>query len=64
MDLFDLVTVLERAGATFVQFPQQAAFLTYDGNRAARLIRSDNVIQLDRRYHIMESADMLTIEAI
>jgi hypothetical protein len=64
LELFDLVTVLERAGATFVQFPQQAAFLTYDANRTARLIRSDNVIRLDRRYHVMESADMLTIEAI
>lgn len=64
LELFDLVAVLERAGATFVQFPQRAAFLTYDASRVARLIRSDNVIQLDRRYHVMENADMLTIEAI
>lgn len=64
LELFDLAAVLERAGATFVQFPQQAAFLVYDADRVARLIRSDNVIQLDRRYHIMENVDLLTVEAI
>lgn len=63
IEVFDLVTVLERAGADYVAFPQQVAFLTYGDDRVVRVIRSDDVVRLGKKYHIMESTDLITIQA-
>jgi hypothetical protein len=65
LEVFDLSTVLERAGATYVEFPQQVAFLTHDENRNIRLLRSENVLTLGAKFHIMEIVDdLVTITAV
>lgn len=65
LEVFDLTSMLERAGATYVVFPQQAAFLTHDASRVIRVVRSEDVLTLDPRYHIMEIVDdLVTITAV
>lgn len=63
VEVFDLVTVLERAGANQVTFPQQMGFLTYGPDRVVRLLRSEDVVVLGKQYHIMENMDLVTIQA-
>lgn len=65
LEVFDLSTVLERAGATYVAFPQQVAFLAHDERRNIRVLRSEDVLTLDPRFHIMEIVDdLVTITAV
>jgi len=65
LEVFDLVSVLERAGATYVVFPQQVAFLTHDEDRVIRVVRSQDIVTLDSKYHIMEILDgLVTITAV
>lgn len=65
LEVFDLATVLERAGATYVAFPQQVAFLVHDERRNIRILRSEDVLTLDSRFHIMEIVDdLVTITVI
>lgn len=63
IEVFNLVTVLERAGARYVAFPQQAAFLTYDANRVIRVVRSQDTVVLGKRFHIMEDMGLVTLQA-
>ena len=51
LEIFDLAVVLGHGGAQFVQFPQKAGYLVSDERRQLSVIRSDNVVQLDKKYH-------------
>jgi hypothetical protein len=63
LEVFDLVTILGRAGANYVAFPQQVAFLTYGPDRVVRVVRSEDVVVLGKQYHIMENLDLITLLA-
>jgi len=53
LSVFALTTRLGTFGVTSMEFPQEAAYLTYDQSRRAYLIRSKNVVALGKQYHIM-----------
>jgi hypothetical protein len=63
LEVFDLVTILSRAGADYVEFPQQVSFLTYGPDRVVRVVRSEDVVRLSKQYHIMENLDLITLLA-
>ena len=54
LELYDVAALLARKGVGYVEFPQKVAFLTHDENRVVRIVRDENIIYLNKRFHIME----------
>ena len=64
LEVFDLTTILGFMGLSFVQYPQEVAFLAYDENRVMRLYRSKDTVDLGKKSHIMGDLDLVSIQKI
>jgi hypothetical protein len=64
LEVFDLTTLLGRNGATYVTFPQEAAFIVHDETRVIRIERSRDRVLLDKRWHVMEDVSRVNITRI
>ena len=61
LELFDLLSVFTRRGATFVNLPQEAAFLIHGPDRKISVIRGKNIVTLGNQYHIMEDLSRVKV---
>lgn len=61
LELFDLTSVFSKRGATFVKFPQEAAFLVYGEDRRISVVRDKNIVALTNQYHIMEDLSRVKV---
>jgi hypothetical protein len=52
-EVFPLLKQLARRGVTGMTLPQEVGFLYYDEDRNPRILRSDNVVALDPRAHVV-----------
>ena len=57
----DLAMVLANSGATYVENPIVLKFLMHDATRNISVVRSENAILLDDKFHIMENTDNITV---
>lgn len=61
LELFDLLSVFTRRGATFVNLPQEAAFLVHGPDRKISVVRDKNIVTLGNQYHIMEDLSRVKV---
>ena len=61
LELFDLLSVFTRRGATFVNLPQEAAFLIHGPDRKISVTRGKNIVALGNQYHIMEDLSRVKV---
>lgn len=52
-EVFPLLRQLARRGVTGMTLPQEVGFLYYDEDRIPRILRSENVVALDPRAHVV-----------
>lgn len=64
LEVYDLTTVLSLQGLSFVQFPQEVAFIYHDEDRVIRVLRSTNKMALGKKYHIMEDTSQLDVSKV
>jgi hypothetical protein len=64
LEVYDLTTILSKRRVSFVSYPLEAAFLTHDKDRKLKIVRSTNVVLLDKNFHIMEDLSMVTINRV
>jgi len=64
LELYDISALLAKRGVGYVQFPQYVAFLVHDENRVVRIVRSEDVIYLNKRFHIMEDTTGVVINKV
>jgi hypothetical protein len=64
LELYDVASILARRGVGYVKFPQTLAFLVHDENRVLKIVRDENIIYLNKRFHIMEDTSGITINKV
>ena len=64
LEIYDVTSILSRRGVGYVKFPQTLAFLVHDENRVMKIVRDENIIYLNKRFHIMEDTSGITINKV
>jgi hypothetical protein len=64
LELYDVAALMARNGVGYVRFPQTLSFLAHDENRVMRIVRDENIIYLNKRFHIMEDASGIIINKV
>lgn len=64
LEVFDLTSVLSTLGLDYVSFPQEAAFLTHDRDRKRSMVRSNDVVALNKKFHIMGDLGLVVVNRI
>ena len=63
-EVYDIASVLTRLGVTRVVYPQTVAFVTHDEDRRMKIVRSDDRVELTKRYHIMEDLTLVVVGSV
>lgn len=64
LEAYDIERVMVNGGVEFVQHPINLTYIVHNADRTVEMLRSDNAITLDSKYHIMEDDENITITRI